>query len=262
MQRTLANLLVDLTTALVMFGMALTGYVIRFPLPPGTNKDWMLWGLTRHQWGEIHFWIGAVLLALILVHVCLHWTWIVTVVRQRLWLPKANHNGIFPDAVLVCLTLGLVFGGFAWIAHLGVKPVPESHTETCREDDVESPTQKAQGLPVETPSADQPRLTWIDVYPILEKACVGCHGPQKQRANFRVDQVEKLLTSDGKTAWIIPGKSAESPLIEVVSGQREIAMPSRHRLPDADVSRLRKWIDSGAVLSASEKDAPQKDASR
>ena len=46
MQRTLLNLLVDLTTAFAMLGMAMTGYVIKFPLPPGTNKDWMLWGLS------------------------------------------------------------------------------------------------------------------------------------------------------------------------------------------------------------------------
>jgi hypothetical protein len=243
-----------------MLAMALTGYVIRFPLPPGTNKDWMLWGMTRHQWGEVHFWIASALLALILVHVCLHWTWIVTVVRQRLWLPKASHGGVFPDAVLVVLTLGIVFGGFAWIAHFGVTRVPESHTGTCHEDAVESPKQKDS--PVEMPSTSEPMDTWKEVYPILEKACLSCHGPQKQRANFRIDQLENLLASDGKTAWIIPGKSADSALIEIVSGQREIAMPSRHRLPDADVSRLRKWIDSGAVVSASEKDAPKKDSSR
>ena len=257
MQRTLLNLLVDLTTAFAMLGMALTGYVIKFPLPPGTNKDWMLWGLTRHQWGEIHFWICTVLLALILVHVCLHWTWIVTVIRQRLCLPKASHNGIFPDAVLACLALGVVFGGFAWIAHLGVERVPESHRGTCRDDVVESPEQKGQGSPILTAPTAEPRLTWMDVYPILEKACLGCHGPQKQRANFRIDQLEKLLTSDGKTTWIIPGKSAESPLIEIVSGKREIAMPSRHRLSDVDVTRLRKWIDSGAARSQSEKETPR-----
>jgi hypothetical protein len=262
MQRTLLNLVVDLTTAFALLAMALTGYILEFPLPPGTNKDWMLWGLTRHQWGEYHFWNSLVLLVLIGVHVCLHWNWIVTVIRQRLWLPKASHKGIFPDAVLAVATLAILFGGFAWIAHFGVERVPDSHNGTCHEHAVEPPKVNAQSSPVETPSKEEANLTWMDVYPILENACLGCHGPQKQHAGFRVDQVEKLLTRDGKTGWILPGRSAESPLIEIVSGKREIAMPSRHRLPDADVVRLRKWIDAGAALTASSKGTPQRDAPR
>jgi len=137
MQRTLLNLLVDFATAVVMLAIALTAYVIQFALPPGTNKEWMLWALTRHQWGQIHFWIAIVLLVLILVHVCLHWTWIVTVIRQRLGLSKPSHGGVFADAVLACLTLASVLGGFAWIAHVGVEPVPDSHTGTCHEENSE-----------------------------------------------------------------------------------------------------------------------------
>lgn len=246
MQRTLLNLLVDLAVAFIMFGMLLTGYVIKFPLPPGTNKDWMLWGMTRHQWGEVHFWISTVLLVLIVVHVCLHWTWIVTVVRQRLGLRKSPPKRVLPDGWLAVLMLAVAFGGFAWIAHLGVQRVPQSHSETCREDATESAKQKfdepLRGPLVDTPATD---LTWKEVYPILEKACLACHGPQKQRGSFRVDQVDKLMTS-----WIVPGKSEESPLIEIVSGRREISLPSRHRLPEADVAQLRKWIDGGAVFSS------------
>jgi hypothetical protein len=253
MQRTLLNLLVDLATAVVMLGMVLTGYVIQFALPPGTNKSWMLWGLTRHEWGQIHVWIATGVLSLILLHVCLHWTWIVTVIRQRLGLPKASHSGVFPDAVLACLTLAAVLGGFAWIAHMAVGPVPDSHTGTCQED--ESRERKTQNYQPESPSTDERKLTWRDVYPILEKACLDCHGPQKQRADFRVDQVEKLFASKGMTGWIIPGKSAESPLVDIVSGERAIAMPSRHRLPNGDVARIRKWIDSGAEVSESKTEA-------
>lgn len=251
MQRTLVNLLVDLAVAFVMLGMLLTGYVIKFPLPPGTNKDWMLWGMTRHQWGEIHFWISTVLLVLIVIHVCLHWNWIVTVVRQRLGLPKSAHKGRLPDGWVAVLTLVIAFGGFAGMAYRGVKRVPQSEAEICQEDTISPLKQKLENPQVEAPSNLEPALSWKDVYPILELACLSCHGPQKQRANFRIDQVDKLLISVGQTAWIIPGNSDKSPLIEIVSGRREIALPTRHRLPDADVARLRKWIDSGAAVSAS-----------
>lgn len=245
MQRTLINLAVDLATALAMFGMILTGYVVRFPLPPGTNKEWMLWGLTRHEWGGIHFWISTILSALIVAHVCLHWKWIVTVVRQRMGLIKPSRYGVVPDALMVAFVLGVFFGGFAWIAHFGVERVPESHRADCSQEPIALPEPKS--------TKEEPTLTWNDVYPILERACLSCHGPQKQRANFRVDQVETLLNSSGKSPWVIPGKSNESPLVEIVSGRREIALPSRHRLPGADLNRLRQWIDAGAALSVRER---------
>jgi hypothetical protein len=247
MPRTLLNLLVDLGVALILFGMLLTGYVIKFPLPPGTNKEWMLWGMTRHQWGEIHFWISTVLLVLIVVHVCLHWTWIVTVVRQRLGLPKTTQNATLPDGWVAVLMLVVAFGGFATLAHLGIERVPESHSEICRDDAVEVAKQKKPGPLTEPPANHDPNLTWKDVYPIFEKACLSCHGPQKQRGDFRVDQPGELFSSVGKTAWIIPGKGEESPLIEIVSGRRQIALPNQHRLADADVARLRKWVNSGAA---------------
>jgi hypothetical protein len=250
MQRTLVNLLVDLAVAFIMLGMVLTGYVIKFPLPPGTNKEWMLWGMTRHQWGEIHFWISTVLLILIVIHVCLHWNWIVTVIRQRLGLPKTALKRTLPDGWIAVLTLVIAFGGFAWMAHRSVRPVTESHVESCREDTAPSPKQTVESSRIDTNSKSEPALTWKEVYPILEKACRSCHGPQKQRANFRVDQVDKLLPGDGQSAWVIPGNSEGSPLIEIVSGRRKIALPTQHRLPDADVTRLRKWIDSGAAVSA------------
>jgi len=32
--------------------------------------------MNRHEWGEIHFYLGLSLLALILIHLILHWSWI------------------------------------------------------------------------------------------------------------------------------------------------------------------------------------------
>lgn len=249
MQKTLINTLVDLAVAFILLGMLMTGYVIKFPLPPGTNKKWMLWGLTRHQWGEIHFWISAVLLVLIVVHICLHWTWIVTVIRQRLRLPKTTQKRTLPDGWVVVLTLIIVCGGFALLAHLGVKNISESQSEECREDDMELSKGKVQGSVKHDFTNQGTALTWNDVYPILEKSCLSCHGPEKQRGNFRVDQLRGMISSAGKTAWIIPGNAEESPLIGIVSGRKKTALPSQHRLPDTDVARLRQWIDSGAVHS-------------
>ena len=45
--------------------MVATGYVLRFPLPPGTNRTHVLWGLSRHEWGAIHSWASLGLLVVI-----------------------------------------------------------------------------------------------------------------------------------------------------------------------------------------------------
>jgi hypothetical protein len=55
MKQLVDNLLIDLIAAGLMVGMMATGYVLCFPLPPGSNKDLTLWGLTRHRWGDVHF---------------------------------------------------------------------------------------------------------------------------------------------------------------------------------------------------------------
>jgi len=55
MNRTIANVIIDLAAALLFVGMIATGYILRFPLPPGSNRVLSLWGLTRHQWGGIHY---------------------------------------------------------------------------------------------------------------------------------------------------------------------------------------------------------------
>jgi hypothetical protein len=45
MNRTSVNLLIDLTAAVLLLGMVATGYILWFALPPGTQKDLMLWGM-------------------------------------------------------------------------------------------------------------------------------------------------------------------------------------------------------------------------
>src|SRR5579875_927178 len=94
MKRTALNLLIDALAAICFLGMIATGYVLRFPLPPGTNKSLSLWGLSRHQWGGVHFWISLGLLAVLLTHLALHWQWVVTVVGRQLRLatnPQGRH---------------------------------------------------------------------------------------------------------------------------------------------------------------------------
>lgn len=88
---------------------------------------------------------------------------------------------------------------------------------------------------------------WKDVYPIFEKNCLSCHGPQKQFANFRVDRSEDFFGKNGREPLVFPKQSSKSPLIVIVSGARkDMPMADMHKLPEQDIAILKTWIDSGA----------------
>jgi hypothetical protein len=85
------------------------------------------------------------------------------------------------------------------------------------------------------------------VYPLFERSCLSCHGPKKQRGDFRVDRRDEFFGKNGSTPLVVPGNSGESPLIAIVSGLRQdIPRADVHQLPAKQVAFLRAWIDAGA----------------
>jgi hypothetical protein len=89
-----------------------------------------------------------------------------------------------------------------------------------------------------------------DIQPILESRCLKCHGPEKQKGGWRVDLKEVAMTGgDEHAPNIIPGKSAESPVIHFVAGlDEDTKMPSKgDPLSAEQIGLLRAWIDQGAV---------------
>ena len=111
----------------------------------------------------------------------------------------------------------------------------------------------------EIPPAVQRSVEFIkDVQPILQAACLKCHGPLRQEGEYRLD-VRHIAIKGGASyaPSIIPFDSASSPLIQFVAGQTEgMQMPAKgKRLSDEQIGILRAWIDQGATWpdSANEK---------
>ena len=89
-----------------------------------------------------------------------------------------------------------------------------------------------------------------DIQPILEQACVKCHGLEKQKSEYRLDVKSIALTGgENHAPNIVPGKSAESPLIQFVAGlDPDMLMPPKDpALKPEQIGMLRRWIDDGAV---------------
>jgi mono/diheme cytochrome c family protein len=102
-----------------------------------------------------------------------------------------------------------------------------------------------RGLP---PAANRAVDYAKDIQPILQANCYQCHGPKKQQSEFRLDQKARALKGGSEGPAIVPGKGAESPLIERVASQDpELAMPPKgERLTPEQIGLLRAWIDQGA----------------
>lgn len=83
LKRPAVNFLVDAFAFVCFVFLTTTGILMHYILPPGTGGARSTWGLGRHDWGAIHFWLAVAFLAALAVHLILHWRWITAMVRGR-----------------------------------------------------------------------------------------------------------------------------------------------------------------------------------
>ncbi len=88
-----------------------------------------------------------------------------------------------------------------------------------------------------------------DIQPIFRTRCYSCHDGTKQRGELRLDLKSAALKGgESHAPAIVPGKSADSPLVRFVAGLEEgMQMPPEgERLSAEQIGLLRAWIDQGA----------------
>lgn len=96
----LANYLLYLSFCL----LAGTGFLLEWRLPRGRSyRGLELWGLDRHDWGEIHLWVGLVFVTLIVIHLLMHlkWLWQVAVRKRPLTMILSLSLGLIAIAALL-----------------------------------------------------------------------------------------------------------------------------------------------------------------
>jgi len=101
--------------------------------------------------------------------------------------------------------------------------------------------------------ADAPVDYLQQVKPLLVQHCVKCHGVEKQQSGLRVDTAALLRQGGNYGPAVVPGKSHESYLIEVVTGDAGFRMPPEGPpLSGSQIALLKSWIDQGAPAPADE----------
>jgi len=98
------------------------------------------------------------------------------------------------------------------------------------------------------PAANRPVDFSTDIEPMLARSCYACHGGKKQQSGLRWDARADALKGGEHGPAIVPGKSAESLMVQLVAGlDKERVMPAKgERLTAEQIGLLRAWIDQGA----------------
>ena len=91
----------------------------------------------------------------------------------------------------------------------------------------------------------------VGVARLFEAKCLSCHGPEKQKGQFRIDQRESLLKGgESGVAAVVPGDPAKSGLFRMIllPTTHDLVMPpaGKPRLADADILAVFRWIQAGA----------------
>ena len=88
-----------------------------------------------------------------------------------------------------------------------------------------------------------------DVEPILKSACLPCHTGAKAGGQLRLESKALAMRGGISGPVIVPGNSAHSRLLHRILGQGgEKQMPlGRAPLTVAQIAKLRRWINAGAV---------------
>jgi hypothetical protein len=99
------------------------------------------------------------------------------------------------------------------------------------------------------PPAAQRKIDFAkDIQPLLAERCYSCHGPDKQKGQLRWDSKDSAFQNGDHGPRIVPGDSAKSRVIQLVTGlEPDTVMPPKgDPLTAAQIGLLRAWIDQGA----------------
>lgn len=110
MKRVNLNFFIDFVAFIGFALMTTTGILMRYLLPPGSGHYSTIWGLDRHDWGGIHFWVSLVFFSVLALHLVLHWRWIISVLTGR---PREGSG----------LRIGLGIVGLVAVLALSIAPL-------------------------------------------------------------------------------------------------------------------------------------------
>lgn len=193
--------------------------------------------LESHRWTGVAV-VGATLLTLAL---------------QR-WAYRDESRGLltasYRGLLAITLSLLVVAGHMGGNLTHGSKYLTENAPAFVREFIEEEPPASADAGSLA--SLDEKQRFYVEhVQPILEKKCFRCHGPEKQKGEYRMDQPEIALKGgESEKTAIKPGDPLGSELVRLIllpPGDDEIMPPEgKEPVTAEEALTIIRWIQKGA----------------
>ncbi len=96
------NFLIDILAFIFFLFLTSTGIIVHYLLPAGSGSTRTIWGLGRHDWGDIHFYFAVGFLLILALHIFKHWKWIWSLVKGRPH-SKPSQRGILGLVGLIAI---------------------------------------------------------------------------------------------------------------------------------------------------------------
>lgn len=104
------------------------------------------------------------------------------------------------------------------------------------------------------PAATQPVDYVKDIQPIFEQNCFKCHGAEKQKSDFRMDNAADFRKGGSEGPAFVAGNSAGSLIVQLITGTHpdiDVMPPKGDPLTPEQIGLVRGWIDQGAAMPES-----------
>lgn len=118
---------------------------------------------------------------------------------------------------------------------------------------IEEPSASTSPTASTTGDSEAARLYLEKVKPVFDTKCLGCHGPEKQKGKYRMDQPAVALKGgDSEKLAIKPGDPFASNLVRLIllPPDHDDVMPptGKGTLTPDEVMHVIRWIQQGAVI--------------
>ncbi len=197
--------------------------------------------LEDHQnYGLAVMWTSVLAVALL--------TWANKLENHRL---RQGYRLVLGTTLVLMIMVGHSGGNLSHGDKFLIKHLPESVKRWLGKG---TPTPNSKAVtPTDNGQDTQDEFTSV-IWPILEERCINCHGPKKQKGEYRVDEKETLFGGgESEEISIEPGDPAGSSLIRMIllSMDNDEVMPpeGKGQVTEEETWKLINWIKKGAPFT-------------
>lgn len=195
-----------------------------------------------HELLDSHMWkgIGIALFA-----------WIAWLLKSDLLTARLKRAPVLASALLLVATLLTFVAGHDGGSLTHGADYLTQHTP--------EPFRSLAGMPAQAVEiaelgsiADVPNaIVYADIIkPVLERTCVQCHGPGKQKGDLRLDNLKAMVKGGKEGPAMVVGKSVESELIKrcllPLEDEKHMSPKGKTQLTENQIALISWWIDQGA----------------